>query len=88
MEAPYLIVWFKDDETNAARLLNCQNSFLHQGKTFHVVSDYFGDVDYLRDKENNLVGFGYTLPLSKKLLLLYTTIFFHEFLPQNNRTEC
>ncbi|HTJ01099.1 MAG TPA: hypothetical protein VL527_19605 [Dongiaceae bacterium] len=71
MNAPYLLIWFKDGDAHAAELCDLPHAFVYSGQTFHRVSGYFGDADYLRDADNRLVGFGYAFAVDKREMALY-----------------
>jgi hypothetical protein len=71
MNAPFLLIWFKNGKACAAELADLPNAFVHAGQTFHRVLAYFGDVDYLRDADNGLVGFGYAFALDEEEVALY-----------------
>jgi hypothetical protein len=82
MEPPYLIIWFKNGDLNASALAKLPYAFVHENQTFHSVSEYFGDLDYLRDEAERLVGFGYTFPVEEKEISLY-----EDFLLQSKLLE-
>jgi hypothetical protein len=60
-EMSYLLIWFKAGAIYAAGIADPPEAFAHGGNLFHSISDYLGDVDYLRDKQRRLVGFSYIL---------------------------
>jgi hypothetical protein len=57
----YLIVWFEGGEPRASELELVPESFVHDNVLFESTSVYLGDVDYLRDAENRLIGFSYII---------------------------
>jgi hypothetical protein len=61
MQTDYLLVWFKGGEALAARFVKLPDVLVYEGKTFRAMAEYLGDVDYLRDRQNRLVGFSYIL---------------------------
>lgn len=73
-EPPHLIVWFSDAEPRAAWLDSLPRSFVLDQKTFHAMPGYFGDADYLRDREGQLVGFGYAFAVEAKQIKVYETL--------------
>jgi hypothetical protein len=59
MNASHLLVWFDDGQPRACELAKVPDVFVYKGKFFRAETEYFGDVDYLRDEQNRLVGFAY-----------------------------
>lgn len=59
MNAPHLLIWFEDGQPRACELAEVPDTLTYKGEIFRAEADYFGDVDYLRDGQNRLVGFAY-----------------------------
>ena len=61
MNASYLLVWFEDGQPRACELAEVPYALAYQGEVYRAETEYFGDVDYLRDEQKRLVGFAYIL---------------------------
>ena len=61
MKASYLLVWFEEGQPRACELAELPEALGYKGQVFRAKTEYFGDVDYLRDEKNRLVGFAYIL---------------------------
>jgi hypothetical protein len=59
MNAPHLLLWFESGEPKTCELAEVPDGLIYKGKVFLAETDYFGDVDYLRDEQKRLVGFSY-----------------------------
>ena len=59
MNASHLLVWFEAGQPRAGELVEVPDALVYKGETFRCEPGYFGDVDYLRDEKNHLVGFAY-----------------------------
>ena len=59
MNASHLLVWFQDGQPRACGLAELPSALSYRGKIFRAETRYFGDVDYLRDERNRLIGFAY-----------------------------
>lgn len=58
-EASHLLVWFEDGQPRASELAEVPDALTHKGEVFRAETEYFGDVDYLRDGQKRLLGFAY-----------------------------
>ncbi len=56
-----LLVWTKDGDLNGCFIQNVPAFFMFEGRRFEPIDFYLADVDYLRNKGGQLVGFSYAL---------------------------
>lgn len=75
MKITHLLIWFKAGEAYATGVAELPTALFFEGKTFHPMTEYFGDVDYLRDRQNQLVGFSYTLGENEQQEAVYENLF-------------
>jgi hypothetical protein len=59
MNAPHLLVWFENGQPQSCELAEVPDALSYNGEVFRADTEYFGDVDYLRDEQKRLVGFSY-----------------------------
>ncbi len=60
-EGSYLLIWFDNGNLQACELVKVPYALTYKDEIFRAERGYFGDVDYLRDEKNRLVGFAYYL---------------------------
>ncbi len=59
METSHLLLWFDSRQPRACELRDVPNALSYRGEVFHAETEYPGDVDYLRDQQDRLIGFAY-----------------------------
>lgn len=57
MKESHLLVWFEEGQPRACELAEVPDALAYQGQVFRAETEYFGDVDYLRDEQKRLLGF-------------------------------
>jgi len=65
-----IILWVRNGILQASQVVGAPKAFLFEGHQFTPMGFNFGDVDYLRNKKKQLIGFAYTVGDTKEELTL------------------